>query len=157
MSGEILSTATEIELATLLIPVNGKQLVLPNVAVAEIIPYIEPEAEDDVPNWYLGKVTWRNIQVPLLSFEAINEEPFLSHSRGRRIVVLNGLVDEKRLPFCAMVSEGVPRLTRVMADEVAVDEEAETGPAEAGRVLVSGERAVIPDVDYIQNAILELL
>ena len=157
MSAELQSTITANELSTLLIPVNGKQLVLPNVTVAEIIPYRQPEAEDDVPNWYLGSFNWRNVNVPLVSFEAINEEPFVSQSRGRRIAVFNGLVDGEKLPFYGLVTEGVPRLMRIAPDEIATDDEAEAGPSELSRVLVSGERAAIPDVDFIQQQIIEIL
>lgn len=155
MSAE-LQTVTISELATLLIPVNGKQLVLPNVAVAEIIPFIAPEAVDDVPNWFLGHFVWRKIRVPLVSFEAINDEPFLGNIRSRRIAVLNGIVGNTEIPFCGLVTQGVPRLMRVLPDEVAVDEEAIVGPAEICRVLVSGERAAVPDVDFIQQQVLSL-
>ena len=116
MSGELQSTVAASELATLLIPVNGKQLVLPNVSVAEIIAYAEPQPQDDVPNWYLGTFPWRNIMVPLVSFEAINEEPFVSQSQDRRIAVLNGIIDSQRLPFCGIATESVPRLMRVLPD-----------------------------------------
>lgn len=157
MSVELRPTIAPNELATLLVPVNGRQLVLPNVTVAEIIPYLEPQPEDDVPNWFLGTFPWRNIAVPLISFEAINEEPFVSQSRDRRIAVLNGVFDNDRLPFCGIVTEGVPRLMRVMPDEVSVDDEIAAGPSEVARVLVSGEKAAIPDVDFIQQEIIKLL
>ena len=151
-----LQTNQATELATLLIPVNGRQLILPNVTVAEIIPFVEPSPEDDVPTWFLGRFDWRAQQIPLISFEAINEEPFVSQSRNRRIAVLNGLVGEQ-LPFCGIVTEGAPRLMRVMPDEMGSDESQQTGPAELARVIVSGEPAAIPDVDFIQQQMLSLL
>jgi chemosensory pili system protein ChpC len=159
MSGQLQSgiTVNDTELATLLLPVFAKQLVLPNVTVAEIIPYVEAQAEDDVPAWYLGRFNWRNISVPLVSFEAINAEAFTSQGKLRRIAVLNGVVDSEKLPFCAIVTQGAPRLMRVMPDEVANDEQGQTGPAELATVLISGEPAVIPDIDFIQRQLLTLL
>jgi chemosensory pili system protein ChpC len=157
MSGELQSAIAANELATLLIPMSGKQLVLPNVTVAEIIPYVEPQADDDKPDWYLGAFNWRNIEVPLISFEAINGESTNSPTRDRRIAVLNGLVDNQRLPFCGIVTAGVPRLMRIMPDEVSTDEGATTGPSELSRVLVSGEKAAIPNVDFIQQEVLNIL
>lgn len=145
------------QIATLLIPVGGKQLVLPNVAVAEIIPFVEPVPEDDVPTWYLGSFTWRNTLVPLVSFEAINDEPFATRSHNRRIAILNNVIGDPTLPFCGILTEGLPRLMRLLPDEIANDEEAIVGPAEIGRVLVNGERASIPNVAYIQQQILRLL
>ena len=145
------------QIATLLIPVGGKQLVLPNVAVAEIIPFIDPIPEDDVPTWYLGRFTWRNTQVPLVSFEAINDEPFAGRSQNRRIAILNNVIGDPTLPFCGILTEGLPRLMRLLPDEIANDAESIVGPAEIGRVFVNGERASIPNVVYIQHQLLRLL
>ena len=156
MSAEIQSAIASNELATLLIPMSGKQLVLPNVTVAEIIPFVEPVTEDDKPDWYLGTFIWRNIHVPLVSFEGLNDEP-LSQSANRRIAVLNGVVDSERLPFCAIVTDGVPRLMRVTPDEVSADEGTSAGPCEISKALVSGEPATIPDVDFIQEQVLNIL
>ncbi|WP_019528849.1 chemotaxis protein CheW [Dasania marina] len=156
MSEQAVTTVND-ELATLLIPMNGKQLVLPNVTVAEIIPYMEPSTEhSDLPTWFLGNINWRGIEVPVVSFEAINEEPFASQSANRRIAVLNTLIDDARLPFCGLITESVPRLMRIQPSEI-INEEVETGPAELGHVLVNGEQAVIPNVDYIQQQVLALL
>ena len=145
------------QIATLLIPVGGKQLVLPNVNVAEIIPYVDPVAEEDVPTWYLGAFNWRNTLVPLVSFEAINDEPFASRGGNRRIAILNNVIGDPTLPFCGILTEGLPRLMRLLPDEISEDAEAITGPAELARVLVNGERASIPNVMYIQHQILKLL
>lgn len=151
-------TTVNDELATLLIPLNGKQLVLPNVTVAEIIPYVQPEVQEgDLPNWYLGNISWRGIQVPVVSFEAINEEPFQSQSRNRRIAVLNGLVDSVKLPFCGVIAESVPRLMRIQPSEIINDDDTEAGPAELGHVIVNGEQAVIPNVDFIQEQVLAII
>ena len=158
MNGQVQAVAAPHELATLLIPMYEKQLVLPNVSVAEVIPYAPPQPADNAPDWYLGTVQWRNIDVPVVSFEALNGEVAVSHSRKRRIAVLNGLVDNQRLPFCAMVTEAMPRLMRIMADEIAADDEGGMlGPCELGRVLVNGERAVIPNIDYLQQQFLNIL
>ncbi len=157
MSGEALGTLAAEELATLLIPVNGKQLVLPNVTVAEIIPYKDPVLEEDVPSWFLGRFEWRNVMIPLVSFDILNDEPFVGQSSDRRIAVLNSIVEDDRMSFCGIVTEGVPRLMRVTPAEVSSDDEASPGPAELSQVLVSGEQAVIPDIDFIQQETLKLL
>ena len=156
MSGQVQSASAVNELATLLLPVNGKQLVLPNVTVAEIIPYQDAEAVEDMPDWHLGMLSWRNQQIPLLSFDTINGESFISQSADRRIAVINAIMDDDRLQFYGIVTEGVPRLMRVMADEMSADAGEEPGPAEVSRVMISGERAAIPDIDYIQDQLLKL-
>ncbi len=156
MMNDVQSVVSSDELATLLIPMAVRQLVLPNVAVAEIIPFFEPRPVDNMPAWYLGTFSWRNIDIPLVSFEIINQDAKVQADGERRIAVLNGLVDSTRLPFCGLVTAGVPRLMRVASGEVARDEQSVPGPSELARVLVSGEPATIPDVDYIQQQVLNI-
>jgi chemosensory pili system protein ChpC len=57
-----------INLTGLLLPLADRNLILPNVAVAELIDY-QPAAFDlDTPPWYLGRVTWRNRQISAAQF-----------------------------------------------------------------------------------------
>ena len=157
MIAEVRTTADSNELATLLIPMADRQLVLPNVAVAEIIAFIEPVSMSHMPDWFLGTFSWRNIDIPLVSFEIINQDREIPATRDRRIAVLNGFVNSELLPFCGVVTAGVPRLMRVNAGEVAIDEHSVPGPSESARVLVSGEPAIIPNIDYIQKQILNVI
>ncbi len=129
MNAPLQSSSAVNELATLLIPISGRQLVLPNVTVAEIIPYMEPQADSDKPDWFLGMFTWRNTGVPLISFEKINGETTVENATNPRIAVLNGLVDGRKLPFCGIVTTGAPRLMRIMSDEISTVEDADYGPA----------------------------
>lgn len=145
------------QIATLLIPVSGKLLVLPNVSVAEVIPSAPPTPVEDVPTWYLGRFSWRNTEVPLVSFEAINDEPFANRSGSPRIAILNNVIGDPTLPFCGIVTEGLPRLMRLLPEEIAEDPDALIGPAEIARVLVNGERASIPNVAYIQQQVLKVI
>lgn len=146
------------QLSTLLIPVSGRHLVLPNVTVAEIIPFREPVATaiEDVPTWFLGHFEWRSSQVPLVSFEAINDEPFAARGHNRRIAILNNVTGDSAIPFCGIVTEGLPRLQRLLADEIREDSDAAPGPAELARVYINGERASIPNVGWIQQQLLRL-
>jgi chemosensory pili system protein ChpC len=157
MNSSLQSTDSINELATLLVPVSGRQLVLPNVTVAEIIPYMQPQADDSKPDWFLGMFTWRNTGVPLVSFEKLNGESHVEAGSSPRIAVLNGIVDGQNLPFCGIVTTSAPRLMRIISDEISPVENTDHGPAELSKVMVSGEHAVIPNVDYIQQEILKVL
>lgn len=145
------------ELVTFLIPTTGKLLLLPNVTVAEILRYQAVEQPDDSPNWYLGVMPWRGQDIPLVSFEALNEEPFQAGAARQNIAVLNGISDPQRLPFWALVTQGSPRLLRIEPEEIAALNEApaRTGPAEKLHVSTNGELACIPDLEYIETSILK--
>ena len=92
-------------LTGLLLPLADRNLILPNVAVAELIDY-QPSAFDlDTPPWYLGRVTWRNRQIPLLSFESACGQKIVIGERAR-IVILNALGGRPDLKFIALAGAG---------------------------------------------------
>ena len=155
MNNAVISTDSVTELTAFLIPVKSKYLVLPNVSVAELIAYSAPETVDDVPNWFLGQFQWREQTIPLISFEAINDEPFVSRSQNIRIAVFNALSDPDRLPFFAVVTQGTPRMVHVSPSDI-VDIELPIGPAEQMIVSVLGDNASIPNLEYIESQILQV-
>jgi chemosensory pili system protein ChpC len=64
MSAEVVTQDGISEVASLLIPLHDKQLILPNVTVAEIIPYRAPTSISDNAGWLLGQLEWRNVHIP---------------------------------------------------------------------------------------------
>ena len=146
------------ELVTFLMPITNKYLLLPNVTVAEIIHHRVPKQPDDMPTWYLGMLEWRGQKVPMVSFEALNEEPFQAGAQRQNIAVLNGISALEKLPFLAVLTQGAPRLLRITSEEIsAIETEDKHGPAELMTVSANGERASIPDLNFIESSILELI
>ena len=142
------------EVASLLIPMVGRPMLLPNVAVAEIVSWVEPEKQDGAPEWFLGNVSWRGVDVPLVSLELMNDTDVDEAYSGDRIAVLNGVGGTKR-EFYAVSVQGLPRLIRVFGEEVSGEEKL-SEPAYDMNVLVSGERAMIPDLDYVEKQVESL-
>ncbi|KPW95884.1 CheW domain protein, partial [Pseudomonas syringae pv. cerasicola] len=70
MSEGTFQTSRLTSLTGLLLPLSDRHLLLPNVAVAELIDYQDCSAEPGAPEWYLGPISWRELTLPLLSFEA---------------------------------------------------------------------------------------
>jgi len=142
------------EVASLLIPMVGRPMLLPNVSVAEIVPWVEPEKQDNSPEWFLGQVRWREIQIPLVSLELMNDTDVDEAYSGHRIAVLNGVGGTKN-DFYAVSVQGLPRLIRVYGQEVSGEEKL-SEPSYDMNVLVSGERAMIPDLDYVETQLESL-
>jgi len=95
-------------LTGLLLPLSDRHLVLPNVAVAELIDYQSSTFDMDTPPWFLGWVSWRERQIPLLSFESACGQKAVIGERAR-IVVLNALGGRPELKFIALLVQGIPR------------------------------------------------
>ena len=136
------------------LPILGRKLLLPNVSVAEVVEFQAPEpASDDVPDYYLGKVRWRGLMLPLLSFELANGESYEQASTAR-IAVINSIDESnEQLPFFAFVTQGIPRLVKIT--EEAIDAiKSDLGDAEAARGRVDGEEASIPNLNYLESLVV---
>ncbi|MFK7702814.1 chemotaxis protein CheW [Pseudomonas caspiana] len=106
------NAASVTQLTGLILPLSDRNLLLPNVAVAELIDYQDCSADSDAPDWYLGPISWRQRTLPLLSFEAACGGRTLVGGRAR-IVVLNALGGRDELKFIALLTQGIPRSCKV--------------------------------------------
>ena len=112
MSQAIASQNSISSLTGLLVPLADRTLLLPNVAVAELIPYRPPHVTPGLPSWFLGQVAWRDLQLPLLSFEAASDgQPQIGP--GVRVAVLNAMGGRDKVKFIALLVQGIPRSMKV--------------------------------------------
>ncbi len=145
--------ATTGTIACLLTPITGKQLLLPNVTVAEVIPATELlAAPDGSPAWRIGSVVWRGASVPVVAFEGLNGQGVPRESEN--IAIVNGISAQRDLPFYGIVVQGIPRLAKVKIAELEDLEGAPVGPVEFLQVRYAGDLAVIPDLDALESRLL---
>ena len=142
---------------SLFIPVDGANLLLPNAAVAEVVPYSEPEAVANGPDWLLGKVSWRNQVIPLISFEvaAGGERPD-PNSRSR-ITVLNGITGNPKLRFYAVLTQDIPSLMKIDNSVIAPGSEEAPNAAVLSHVMINGEPAQIPNLDALETLLQKVV
>lgn len=142
-------------ISSLYLPVSEKNLLLPNVCVAEVVDYQEPSKQEDAPDYYLGKVKWRGIDVPVVSYEIANGAKSARKSANARIAVVNAIGDHSpKLPFFAIVTRGIPRLVKITEDAIKISRK-KKGPADAALVRIDGEDATIPKIDYLESLVLQ--
>lgn len=138
-------------LTGLLLPLSDRHLILPNVAVAELIDY-QPAAFDlDTPPWYLGLVTWRDRQIPLLSFEAACGARIVIGERVR-IVILNALGGRPELKFIALLVQGIPRSYKLDSQLSYVD--VPLCALEQAAVQVGEQVAKVPDLLALEELLV---
>jgi len=139
-------------LQCVMIPVNNRQLLLPNVSIAEVIDFDGTQTGANTPDWLIGFVEWRGLQLPVISYDAANDGELVVPGENRgRIIVLNTIgPGHARSPFMAMATQGIPSQARL--DESQVKQlEAEPGPADLMQVEVDGETAWIPNLEYLES------
>jgi chemosensory pili system protein ChpC len=112
MSESVATQNTTNSLTGLLIPLSDRTLLLPNVAVAELIPYRASQTTEGMPSWFLGQIAWRDLRLPLLSFE--NASGGQSEiSANSRVAVINALGGRDNVKFIALLVQGIPRSAKV--------------------------------------------
>lgn len=138
-------------IACLYLPVHQQQLLLPNVSVAEVVSYQTPAESKGKPDYFLGYVSWRGINIPVISFELANQQNSLKAQANARIVVINTIGEHhKDLPFFAIVTQGIPRLVKVASDLIK-PVKGKNDKAELSTIKLDGEEAVIPDLTYLES------
>ena len=139
------------------IPLHQKSALLPNAAVAEVIAYNEPDMVADGPQWLLGNLQWRDRKVPLVSLEALTGDDVLEKS-GPRIAVLNTLNSNPKVPYIAILLQGIPSLTLIQPKNISWDDDKQAieNNSIAGYVKLEEGTAIIPDIDNLESRIEKL-
>jgi len=146
------------DISSMLLPMQEGYVLLPGSAVAEIVSFVPAiQDEEDAPAWFLGNIQWRNLNIPLISYESLQGGSTPQVAGHCRIAVLNNSGLNQQLDFFAMVIQGTPRLLRIVPDEISSLADKEIKEGEKLYVTVDGEEALIPDVRFMEQAVIDFL
>ncbi|MFB2703949.1 MULTISPECIES: chemotaxis protein CheW [Marinobacter] len=142
-------------LSCVMIPVSDRQLLLPNVSIAEVVDFNSTDAGASTPEWLVGFLDWRGLTLPVISYDAANGGTLTVPGDNRgRIIVLNTIGDShQQAPFMALVTQGIPSQARLVKEQVR-KLDGEAGPADLMQVEVDGEAAWIPNLEYLESLAL---
>lgn len=145
---------------SLLVPISNKSIMLPTVSVAEMLPYRTPEQlipMEGKPAWFLGSVSWRGVMIPMISYEGISGHEMPNIKAVSQMVVLNSTGVHSKLPFLCFPTQGIPRLSRVLPDNIIEDTSQTCDTYDEMAVLVNDVAATIPNVAQLEQALVTLL
>ncbi|MGK0445266.1 MAG: chemosensory pili system protein ChpC [Bermanella sp.] len=134
---------------------QGGRIVLPNVTMAELIPFQAPQPTSEQAPWILGSIEWRGTMIPVISYEAFCDQRSGPQGQDLRVAVVNAPNGESGgLRFFGLVTQGIPSLIKL--EEAAIKENQNTNLLKGQKMAVTLEtgHAVIPDLDMIEQAIL---
>ncbi|NOX49361.1 MAG: chemotaxis protein CheW [Gammaproteobacteria bacterium] len=156
MSNLAEAVANEVnELSCVLIPAEGEQLLLPNVCVAEIVPWRRIKEVSATPSWCMGFVGWRGQNIPVIHYRGFSEQ---SESPGaaRCLVVMNRARHSTGPAFYGIAAVSLPRMLQLVGEDL-VNQEAELGIADALKVTLGTDHATIPNLSFIEDRVQELV
>ena len=135
---------------SLWVPLRDANLLIPNVAVAEISSYRVPSPVPGMPEWCLGTVKWSGEEIPVISIEAVCGLALQSNPVFSRLMIVNSVRPDSTVRHYAVVTAGLPGLIQFgpeTADQVAPC----SNDGLKCIVRIGNEEAIIPDLDYLQE------
>ena len=147
------------KIRSLWIPLRSMNLLLPNMAVAEISSYRVPEPlpeSDDMPEWILGTVKWQDEDIPVISLEAVCGIRVPSNPVFSRLMIVNSVRQDSKLKNYAIVTAGLPGLIQFGYDTPDEYSDFEEEGLHC-MVRIGNEEAIIPDLDHLQDMLEQQL
>ena len=143
------------ELRALMLPLQHGSLVVPHIAIAEIISYREPEEAPEFADldWVLGTVSWLGMKVPVISYEQLHGEPLENVTQKTKIAICNLLDSSAEYPAVGIVVQTIPRLLLLSTDQLE-SSEIEVDGSLAGvstEAVYKDNRLWIPDLGWISQ------
>lgn len=137
----------------LVVPMSETKLVVPNVAIAEVINSQPLEIVEGAPEWLVGRLGWRGQDLPVISFERLSGWPAVREQAGSRISIMNSVIADTKLPFYAMITAGIPSLFAATEESLPESCKSEKVFPEtvADCVTISGSQILIPDLEVLQR------
>lgn len=148
--------ASKEKIRSLWVPLRGMNLLLPNMAVAEISSYRVPEALPDMPEWLLGTVKWDGEEIAVISLEALCGIRVPSNPVFSRLMIVNSVRRESKVKNYAIVTAGLPGLIQFGHDTPDEYSDFEEEGLQC-MVRIGNEEAIIPDLDHLQGMLEEQL
>ena len=144
-----------------ILTLRKENVIVPNSLVAEIVSVKDVVESEKTPGWFLGNMTWRGEDVPLLSFEAAAGDEVSKVNLNTQAVVLYAVGkdgNEIESPYLGLVMSGVPHVSRFTREQITNDdnEDQEEHPMVAQKVRINGARVSILDVDAMVSMVQEL-
>lgn len=143
------------EITTFLLTIDSGKLLLPNTSITEVISVATMIPVAKKPNWFLGKLGWHGRTLPIISFGRINNK-IDDLGQFRHAAIVRGGNYPEELPVFAIALSEPPRMLRLTrADMVSVEED--LGLATQAIVEVAGQKAMIPNLAYIEKLLISEL
>ena len=154
------SPALNEEVYSLMIPTINSNILLPNLSVAEIVPYSNVELFteiDDKPSWFLGNLLWRGMEIPLISVDLIAGAKDPQANKRSRVAIVHTLNANSEIPYLAIVVQGIPRLSHVTASNIRFVSVNDIIQSEKMRVEIDSISASVPDLDRLEKMVSDEL
>lgn len=142
----------------IILTLRNENIVVPSVAVADIVSAKSVSEIPGAPNWLLGNLSWRGAEVPVVSFETAGGHKGYNLSMNTQVAVLYTVSsgDEQTYPYIGVVVSGVPHTSAFTREQIKVDAGAKNNnPMVAEKVRINGAAVSILDISNIESMVAD--
>ncbi len=144
----------------MILTLRSENVLVPSASVAEMVSAQGAMVVNNMPDWYVAKMRWHGVDVPLVSFEAAAGEKIKAVNQNTQIAMIyTASDDESRYPYIGLVVSGVPHVTQFSRDQIITDPESllETNKRlmVSQKIRINGAAVSILDIDGIESMIKE--
>lgn len=146
-------------LKCIILTTRSELVIVPNAAVAEIVPVQDVVNDENTTGWYLGNTRWRGVDLPLISFEAAGGHTAHSVNINTQVAVLFtiGQDADRKHPYVGLVISGVPHVSRFTREQIKPNTDVmNQNPMVAQKVRVNGAAVNILDFENIEAMLDEV-
>lgn len=143
---------TDERVQALIMPLRQQNLILPQVALVEVLPTPDVRPMSVAAPWVLGSIDWRHHDIPLVSLERYCGWPLVDSAATRRVAVLQGISGYQGLEHFAIETQGIPHPIRLgKADIIAIDGELSDSDAVQMHVQAAGVKGVMLSMEQLEQ------
>ena len=138
---------------SMLLPINGGKILLPNTVVAEVIGFSEPLQTEQSIDFLLGAISWRGVTVPLVSLEiafGLDEPQPNPRAQIAIIYTING---NASMPYIAFHMQGIPHAVVVDDSKLMNVESSTASDFLQAQFLLNDEAVLLPNITAIETAL----
>lgn len=149
LSQTTLLGATTGKLDVYILPIWQKKLLLPTVAVVDILPASQLKTtKKNKKVGILGQIVWEQETIPVIAFETFNGESQTAEPQKIAIMVAVTLGE---LQYYGLALQAEPITAKVKIAEIEDLEQATIGPMEYLQIRYQNQLCVIPDLDAVEQ------
>jgi chemosensory pili system protein ChpC len=148
------------DLYSVLVTINADTLLVPNIAVAEVVSGDGLEASDAGPDWLEGFIQWNGRRVPVVRFETLNSGlADFERSRRARIVVMRAASSRLASGVFGVLSIGYPHLVALTREAIsnAPLRSDDRRDLVAARAHLKSQEVAIPNFENLEMEIAEVI
>jgi chemosensory pili system protein ChpC len=155
-----MSAAAPDQVYAVLVPILADSLLVPNLAVADVVPRVEIKPLSGAPPWFEGLLNWQGRRVPVLRFEVANGAPAeIPPGRRARVLIVNATSHELESEAFGLIVEGNPHLVTLnrVAMQATPLRDSDRDEFVAARVRIANQEAVIPNFERIERNLGQII